>query len=437
MPPWSHVQMRTFLNAILARVVLIPLFTTVLLIVTVSDCLWRLRRRSRNHVSRDRAKLHVTVIVTFYNANWCRSHLTPIALAENVGQVTAVVDGPTSAIPGVEYLFPPSHLVRVFGRIFAKYLVLLRVALTRRSDVIIGYFLVPNGLCALLTARLLGRSAVYQNTVGPTEIIGGGVLTDNKILERLRWRSWTLEQLTFAAVRRFDAVVVRGQRGIEYLNSRCLTLRPEVIVGSVDCERFSPGRYERCYDLITVARLVEIKQLDRILQVVRRLRHHRPDVSAVIVGDGPLLHDLRRQADALGVRENVSFLGRVNDVEKLLARARVFILTSRMEGLSIALAEAMACGVPVVVSDVGELGELVENGVTGWRVAPDDVDGYAERVLHLLESPGEWQRLSAAARHRVLDHNSLNSVALRWSSLLEAVVRDRDPICHSDTQAQS
>ena len=158
----------------------------------------RLRHRSYGIDSSTHDGLHVAVLATFYNANWCRAHLAPIAMAKNVRQVTAVVDGPTAELPGVEYVYPPPRWTRIFGRIVTKLLLLLKVVWTRRSDVVVGYFLVPNGMWALASARLLGRLAVYQNTVGPTEIVGGGSHTDNRILQHLGKDSWILERLTFA-----------------------------------------------------------------------------------------------------------------------------------------------------------------------------------------------------------------------------------------------
>jgi glycosyltransferase involved in cell wall biosynthesis len=417
--------MRTFLVALAVRILVFAMLATALGVAAVGDCAWWLTRRIRPSASTAAKGRRVAVIATFYNANWCCSHLTPIAMAENVRRVVAVVDGPTVEIPGVEYVYPPPRMTKVLGRILTKLVLLGKVAIRNRCDVIVGYFLVPNGLWALVVAKVLGRAAVYENTAGPTEIIGGGAMTDNVMLQRLKRKSWLLERLAFAVVRRFDAVAVRGQECVEYLCSQRLSRRAVSLVGSVDCERFSPADCGRCYDLITVARMVEIKQPAHILEIVRCLRDHRPDVSAILVGDGPLLEGLRQQAQDMGIGRNVSFLGQVDGVERLLVRSKVFVLTSKMEGLSIALAEAMACGCPAVVSDVGELGELVKNGVTGWRVRPGDIAGFASRILELVESSEEWKRFSEAARRRAIENNGLSSVAGRWRSLLDAIAGDR------------
>jgi glycosyltransferase involved in cell wall biosynthesis len=366
--------------------------------------------------------LTAAVVVKFFNANWCGAHLTPIARARNVRKVIAVVDGPTVPIPNVEYVTPTPGLQRVLGRLLTKLVLLFKVVSKEHADVVIGYSLVPNGMWALIVSRLLGRYSIYQNTVGPEEVVGGGAQTDTP-LRSLQWNSWLLESLASAIVRQFDAVVVRGQEGVGYLRSRRLTQLPCVLAGSVDCKRFTPGNGDRTYDLITVSRLAPVKQLHHLLAIVKNLQTDLPDISCAIVGDGPLLDELRAEAMALGVHSNVHFLGQVNDVESLLRRSKVFVLTSRSEGLSIALAEAMACGLPAVVSDVGELGELVRNGETGWRVAPGDVPCFARHILTLLQSPETWQRFSGAARQRAVACNGLESLAERWTSFLDQVVQ--------------
>jgi glycosyltransferase involved in cell wall biosynthesis len=410
--------MRRVLTALIARAVLLPIYLGTLLAV----CLFGRRpgRRPRGANGTNGDGLTVALVVKFFNANWCSAHLTPIARAKNVRKVIAVVDGPTVPIPRVEYVTPSPAMRRVFGRILAKLILLFSVVWRERADVVIGYTLVPNGMGALIVARLLGRYAIYQNTVGPEEIVGGGAQTDTP-LHALGWNSKVLEHIAAAVVRRFDAVVVRGQEAVEYLRSRKLTPLPCVLVGSVDCTRFTPGNHERTYDLITVSRLAEVKQLHHFLAIVKELKGHVAQVSGAIVGNGPLEEELKNQAAVLGVHDDVRFLGQTDNVESLLQRSRVFVLTSRSEGLSIALAEAMACGLPAVVSDVGELGQLVHNGVTGWRVPPGDIAAFSQRVLGLLQSPELWDHCSAAARRLAVECNGLDSLAARWATFLDKV----------------
>jgi glycosyltransferase involved in cell wall biosynthesis len=119
-------------------------------------------------------------------------------------------------------------------------------------------------------------------------------------------------------------------------------------------------------------------------------------LSLAIVGDGPLREELERLAAHLGLARNVSFLGRRDDVAEWLERARVFVLASDSEGLALSVMEASMAGLPCVVSDVGDLGDLVVDGRNGWRVPRRDPDALAGRLLDLLDPE----------RHRVLTRGS-------------------------------
>lgn len=107
-----------------ARVALLPLFLGTWLIACLFGLTPRRRWWRRNPPTTE--GLTVAVVVRFYNANWCASHLAPIAQAENVRRVVAVVEGPTVPILGVEYFTPSPLARRVLGRLLARLLLLLR-----------------------------------------------------------------------------------------------------------------------------------------------------------------------------------------------------------------------------------------------------------------------------------------------------------------------
>ena len=105
----------------------------------------------------------------------------------------------------------------------------------------------------------------------------------------------------------------------------------------------------------------------------------------MIVGDGPLRQELETLAAALGLGDAVEFAGQRVDVSSILGRSRVFVLTSKTEGLSLALMEAMMAGLPAVVSDVGDLGDLVRHGENGYLVDVQTPDRFAERIAAILK----------------------------------------------------
>ncbi|MCA1672992.1 MAG: glycosyltransferase, partial [Actinobacteria bacterium] len=263
----------------------------------------------------------------------------------------------------------------------------------------VGLNLVPHGINALLAAKVAGGRSLFHMIGGPREILGGGWCSDNAVLGRLPRPVPALERLLVRLVRACDFVAVMGTEARRLLIERGMAAdRVVPIPASVDERRFHPRAADgQDYDLVTVSQLIPRKRLDDFVRAVARLRQTRPRLRAAIVGRGPVEADLRTLAERLGVGDAIDFLGFRGDVEELYARSRVFVLTSRSEGLSIAIAEAMASGLPVVVTDVGEVRDLVRDSENGHLFAVGDVDALVRLAAGLLDDPGRCSSLGRRA----------------------------------------
>ncbi|MEK6677771.1 MAG: glycosyltransferase [Planctomycetota bacterium] len=306
-------------------------------------------------------------------------------------------------------------------RPFAKSLWAFAAVFRDAPDIIIGYHLMPNALVALILARLVGAKAAYQMTGGPMQLIGGGFGSENILLRKLVFGSQCIERLAFAIARQFDLIVVRGQKAVDFLAKNSISPNVEIIPGSIDSSRFSSDPLDRPTDLITVSRLVEVKQTDQFLRIVALVKNAIPNIQATIVGDGPLFDNLRVLAHQLNISENVTFTGHVNDVERLLSQSKLFVLTSRWEGLSIAMIEAMSAGVVPIVADVGDLGDLAQNAKTGWTITPGSIEEYAHRIVQVLSNRERMRRFSHRARQAAVELADVKHVARRWSNALSTV----------------
>ena len=168
----------------------------------------------------------------------------------------------------------------------------------------------------------------------------------------------------------------------------------------------------------TVARLDPVKRLDVLLQALTSLS----DVSAVVVGDGPERVRLGEVSDRLKLTERVFFVGHQEDVWPWLAALDVFVLCSDWEGMSNALLEGMAAGLPVVATAVGGTPDVVVDGVTGLLVPPRDPPALAEAVVRLLRDPDLRHRMGEAGRHRVEEHFSLERMVGRTQALYQQLL---------------
>jgi glycosyltransferase involved in cell wall biosynthesis len=155
--------------------------------------------------------------------------------------------------------------------------------------------------------------------------------------------------------------------------------------------------------LLFVGRLVLQKDVPTLIRAMGRIARERPDARLAVAGDGPERSVAERLVDELGVRERVTFLGRVDypDVPRLYAACDLFLLPSRYEGNARVLAEAAAAGRASVTTDVSGARDTILEGETGAVVPVERPDELAARALELIEDPARLAAMGERARAHV------------------------------------
>jgi N-acetyl-alpha-D-glucosaminyl L-malate synthase BshA len=167
------------------------------------------------------------------------------------------------------------------------------------------------------------------------------------------------------------------------------------------------------------------RPVKRLLDVVRIFAGVRKQLKAklILVGDGPDSDAAQREVANLGVKRDVRFFGRVDDVADLLRGADLFLLPSETESFGLAALEAMACGVPVVASNAGGIPEVVVHGETGFLAPVGDVAAMTARALEALDDPVRLEALrrGAVARAGLF---AADKVVPQYEQVYEDVLRD-------------
>ena len=139
--------------------------------------------------------------------------------------------------------------------------------------------------------------------------------------------------------------------------------------------------------IVNVANLRASKDHKTLLAAARRVIDERDDVAFFVIGDGPLLNELEDRADTIGIARHVHFMGRRDDVPRLLAGMDLMAHSSSHEGLPVALMEAQAAELPVVATRAGGVPEIVQDGATGVLVDVGDSSALADGLLLLIRNP--------------------------------------------------
>jgi glycosyltransferase involved in cell wall biosynthesis len=164
----------------------------------------------------------------------------------------------------------------------------------------------------------------------------------------------------------------------------------------------------------TIGRLSEVKRQDVLLRGFALVRRSVPDVHLLLVGDGPLRAELQRLASELGIGEVTHFAGYQSQPERFLALMSVFALTSRSEGMPLAVLEAWAAGVPVVASAVGGLPELIDQDRTGLLFPALDERALAAAMERLLLDRAAAVAMGDRGREWVQSQYTLERMAQRY-----------------------
>jgi len=177
-----------------------------------------------------------------------------------------------------------------------------------------------------------------------------------------------------------------------------------------------------CFIAVFVGRLSHEKGLDVVLDAWQVVVASHPASKLVLVGDGPDRGLLKAKSLAAGLAQSVVFSGKVKTVESYLCAADIFVLPSFTEGMSNALLEAMAVALPVIASRVSGTVDVVQHEENGLLFEVGNVEELAERIISLIESPGQRTRLGAKGRTTIERHFSMDAMVDRYVSLYQSVM---------------
>lgn len=240
------------------------------------------------------------------------------------------------------------------------------------------------------------------------------------------------------SINKATRVVAVSEKSAEGLRDVCKVIRPIVVRNPLlpdpqvaGWRRDAKPADDKTLRITTVARLVEAKGLIFLLETIKKVQATHADASFKVYGDGPLRQELLDRAFSLGLDGEAIFAGAFNGREELstiMAGTDIFVMSSILEGQPLGLVEAMAFSCPVVVTSVGGIPELIQNGVNGLLCPPRDPDCLADKIKTLADDPSLRERLGQAAR-RSYEQGPFQpfSVSEHFISIYRDAIREGTP----------
>lgn len=176
----------------------------------------------------------------------------------------------------------------------------------------------------------------------------------------------------------------------------------------------------------SIGRLTKQKGYEYLLAAMPLVIAQIPDIYLVMIGDGELRNELQARVNRLGISEHVLFTGQREDAIALLRHMEIFILPSNYEGLPTVILESMACGVPVLATDIPGTDELIQNGENGWLVPPRQPEAIADMLVKLLQNQN-LRTKSASRAYKTVQHFRIESVAEQYQLLYRNLIEKGSP----------
>lgn len=265
-------------------------------------------------------------------------------------------------------------------------------------DVVHVHYAIPYATCAFLAKEMLKpRRLLTVTTLHGTDVTLVGMMP-------------SFYEITKFSVEASDAVTaVSSFLRDQTLKAFSIRKPIRVIRNFVDCSEFKPRknaglrkklapRGERI--MMHASNFRKVKNIPTIVNVFCKVKESLSSARLILIGDGPEREPTEKFCDRMGVGGDVVFMGDQEFVQDVLPLGDVFLLPSQHESFGLAALEAMSCGVPVVGTKVGGLEEVVEHGVSGYLMDPEDVDGMSEAVLGILGDERRRREMGMRARER-------------------------------------
>lgn len=274
-------------------------------------------------------------------------------------------------------------------------------------DIVISYLLPPHGYIAWIVTRITGAKWVHAIIAGHREIWMNG-----KIM-----RFINLHLLKDA-----NAIDVMGQATSQYLENNGINAKKIAIIpNAIDGSLFGNTNHKTYkYDILYASRIDENKNVPLLIKAVGRLSSKHPDLKVCVAGDGDKLESVKTLVSEMNLNHHFSFLGHVqhDHIKELYDVSKIFVLTSRGEGVPMALLEAMFCGMACISTNVGEIGSIINDGVSGFLLPNTEDDKVLAGKLDTLLGDIILCRQFGYEATKIKNTYSFDHVASLWAETL-------------------
>lgn len=360
--------------------------------------------------------MNILLIAKLANHTLYENILTPLLKSSQINNIYVLRDFPGDMInERVIYLSPKKpingqirHVKKIFDGVSycSKY----------KIDAIVGVLITPHGYIGKAISFLTCIPYIHVTIAGHREY-----WVDGKLIEKIN----------IALFKNANTVTVTGKQTQTYLISKGVKPSKIVILPNLPNSYFMdidiPVTNRRTYDIVSFSRIDKNKNIDLLLRAIARIKDTY-SVKLIIAGDGDELNNLKETINNLKLEANVKFVGFISQIEekvKIYSNSKIFISCSKGEGFPVSLLEAMSCGCVPIVSNVGDIVDVIRQGENGFVFNnTDNETELADYLGQLLDDETQIELMSKEAQ-KIKTQISADNNGEIWDDILLKICQKR------------
>jgi glycosyltransferase involved in cell wall biosynthesis len=345
------------------------------------------------------------LVIAKLQASQLKYKLEPLSAAENVEEILLIRKFMGPDIPKLSYIILPSLAKYKFFYSFLAPFYAIYYAIKFKPDFILSYHFFPHAIVAFIASLASSRPFIYSQI-------------DLDIQDYLKHKY--LHPLIMPVIRKARNVNVPGSNSKNYWIKKGIPAdRINLLHSTINVTRdYFPVEQEKKYDLVYVGSLEKRKQVDLIIKALHILKKDGLFPVFATTGEGFDIENLKQLVKDFQLEKQVIFLGSRKDVSNLLHSSRIFIITSRNEGIPCALMEAMACELYAISTDAADIKDVVINNQTGTLLKGFDEKEIAEEIKKVLLNYDSLLPIRKNARQHIIKNHSYESATVKWNKVI-------------------
>ena len=357
--------------------------------------------------------MNLMVFMGLDNEYKAKTYIYPLIQVKDIERIHIIRDEPFYNQNKIFVHSPPRKLLRhpILKTIY-KFILSIIILLRFNIDVIYGIQMFPHGLMNWFSSKIFSKSYVLALINGDRELH-----SENKIFSKLA--SKAIQEADFLIMEGLTNKISHKSEIPKFLSDINIS-KEGILPGHSSCfiEDFFPLKTRKKWDIITVSRLHKIKRIELFIEIVEKISRNR-NVKCAIIGDGPMDFTLKKMVEKKNLQGSIEFLGKIphNKLNNYYNQSKLFLLSSKNEGLPATIIEAMLTETCIISSDVGSISKCIKHGYNGFLYKFENILDATTLILNLLNNLDFRDQIAKNGRKTALSYSAGNRIKI-WEDII-------------------